>query len=351
MMIRSIPCLIGAAASLTAGAVMQDAALAAGPTSMNDVPLISREVLFGNPERSGVQLSPDGRYISFRAPVNDVQNVWVAPLSDPAAATPITNDTDRGIRRYFWAENGTHLVYLQDRGGDENWRAYSVEIDTGKEIDLTPFDGVQARISATDEDAPNDILIDVNNREAQFHDTYKINVTTGERELVFENTAGYAGTMFDNHMQLRLGLKMGDDGSLTYEKLYGSNPGSELLTVPSNDAMTTQIGGFVGDSNTVYMMDSRGRDTGALYTMNLDTGEKKLIHADNRVDVGGAITNPKTDEIEAVIVNYDKPERVFIDKAFEADYRRLEARRPGEVNIIDRSNDDRTWLVAYTLDN
>ncbi|MEM7229250.1 MAG: S9 family peptidase [Planctomycetota bacterium] len=325
-------------------------AVARQATSIDDVPLISRDVLFGNPERAGVQLSPDGQYISFRAPVNDVMNVWVAPIDAPNDAAPITNDTDRGVRRYFWAENGTHLIYLQDRGGDENWRAYSVDIETRNETDLTPFEGVQARIAATDKDYPNDILIEINQRDPQFHDVFKVDVRSGNSELVFENT-GYAGTVIDNDMKIRLGATMGDDGSMTYKKLYGSDAGSELMAIPANDAMTSGIGGFIGDSSRVYMLDSSGRDTGALYTMDIETGERTLVYADERVDIGSAITNPITDEIEGVILNYDKPERIFMDAEVEADYRRLERVRGGEVNISDRSRDDRTWLVAYTRDD
>ncbi|MDA0974614.1 MAG: S9 family peptidase, partial [Planctomycetota bacterium] len=118
---------------------MSGPALAAdGPDS---VPLIPRATLFGNPDRAGVQISPDGTQVSWLAPVEGVLNVWVAPVGDLSAAKAVTEDTDRGVRQYFWMPNSTHLVYLQDRGGDENWRAYAVDLATGEELDLTPLDG------------------------------------------------------------------------------------------------------------------------------------------------------------------------------------------------------------------
>ncbi len=325
-------------------------AVAAPPTSMDDVPLIEREVLFGNPERAGVQLSPDGTRISFLAPVDGVLNVWVAPLAAPEEAEPITADDDRGIRRYFWAENGTHLVYLQDRGGDENWRAYSVEIASRREVDLTPFEGVQARIAAVEEDVPNHILVDVNERSPQFHDTYRVDVRTGERELVFQND-GYASTIVDGDMEVRIGTRMNSDGSTTYERVAGREGAEEIMRVPSIDTLTTSINGFIGDSSRVYLSDSRDRDTGALYELDLATGERRLVYADDRTDIAGIIAHPVTDELEAVIVNYTKPEPVFFDSEVEADYRRLERVRDGLVGIADRSNDDRTWLVTYTQDD
>ena len=110
-----------------------------------EIPLIPREILFGNPDRAAVRLSPDGARLSFLAPVEGVLNVWVGPAGDPAAARPVTRDTSRGIRFYAWAYTSEHVLYLQDKGGDENWRVYSVDLSTDEILDLTPFEGVHAR--------------------------------------------------------------------------------------------------------------------------------------------------------------------------------------------------------------
>src|SRR5581483_6488898 len=94
-----------------------------------DVPLVPRSVLFGNPERISPRISPDGRRLAWIAPDDGVLNVWVADLTDarkPGAGKAVTNDRDRGIRMFFWAHDNKHLVYEQDKGGDENWRLYDV---------------------------------------------------------------------------------------------------------------------------------------------------------------------------------------------------------------------------------
>ena len=111
----------------------------------NDTPLIPRTVLFGNPDRVSVQLSPDGSQIAYLAPRDGVLNVWVAPRDDLAAARPVTDDTGRGIRFYGWAYTNAHILYIQDKNGDENWRLYVVDLQGGGVRDLTPFEGVQAR--------------------------------------------------------------------------------------------------------------------------------------------------------------------------------------------------------------
>ncbi len=109
------------------------------------VPLIPRDVLFGNPEKATPLISPDGKRMAYLAPVNDVLNVWVGTVGEDDYK-PVTHDTDRGIRVHFWAHDGKHLMYLQDIGGDENWHLSSVDLDSGEEEDLTPYDGVQVQV-------------------------------------------------------------------------------------------------------------------------------------------------------------------------------------------------------------
>src|SRR2546430_7888167 len=100
--------------------------------AVNSAPqLIPRTALFGNPVRAQARLSPDGRYMSFLAPKNGVLNVWLAPFGKLDAAKAITDDKKRGIRQHHWADDGKHILFLQDEGGDENWRVYSVDVETG----------------------------------------------------------------------------------------------------------------------------------------------------------------------------------------------------------------------------
>ena len=146
-------------------------------------PLIERDVLFGNPEKAGVQISPDGSKISFLAPVEGVLNVWIAPIDAPDAATPVTDDTGRGIRTYFWAYTNDHVLYLQDKGGDENWRVYATDVSTKETRDLTPMENVQARILGVHHDFPDDILIGLNDRNPQVHDVYRLNIGSGDLEI------------------------------------------------------------------------------------------------------------------------------------------------------------------------
>ena len=161
----------------------------AEPAYLKGVPLIPRQVLFGNPDKAAARISPDGKQLSYLAPVDGVLNVWVGPTDDPAAAKPVTQDKKRGIRSYFWAYTGKHILYTQDADGDENWHVYCVDLASGQTTDLTPIKGVAAQIESVSHRFPTEILVGLNDRDEKLHDVYLVNITTGERDARREERA------------------------------------------------------------------------------------------------------------------------------------------------------------------
>jgi Tol biopolymer transport system component len=148
--------------------------------------LIPRETLFGNPERAGPQISPDGTRLAYLAPVEGVLNVWVGAVGGDAF-TPVTHDTDRGVRVFFWSHDNRHLMYLQDKGGDENWWLYKVDLEDGREFDLTPYDRVQVQVVAHRKHHPNDVLIGMNKDDEHLHDVYHLDLATNALTLIEKN--------------------------------------------------------------------------------------------------------------------------------------------------------------------
>src|SRR5262245_17488120 len=169
-----------------AGAVACGSAAIAGGNS-GGTELIPRNVLFGNPDHAGVQVSHDGKYLSYRAPVDGVMNVWVAPVGKLDQAKPVTKDTKRGINQYFWAYTNNDIIYLQDQGGDENWAVHRVDLTSGEDKTLTPDKGVNASIEGVSEKFPDEILVNLNDRNPMFHDLHRINIKTGTDKVAFEN--------------------------------------------------------------------------------------------------------------------------------------------------------------------
>ena len=317
----------------------------------DSTPLIERNVLFGNPEKAGVQISADGTKISFLAPVDGVLNVWVAPIDAPDTATPVTDDTGRGIRTYFWAFTNNDILYLQDKGGDENWRAYATDVNTKETRDLTPMDGVQVRILAVHQDFPDEILIGVNDRDPQVHDVYRLKIGSGDLELVEKNDQGFVGYTIDDSYQVRLAAKITPDGG--NDIYYRTEGGAwEVLTqIPSEDMMTTSPVTFDKTGGVLYLLDSRGRDTSALVAVDLASGEETEIGVNPKADVSDLMFHPTDKTVEAVAYTYARKEWQVLDESVTGDLEYLRGVADGDAEITDRTLDDQHWIVAYLMDN
>ena len=339
---RTCICAFGAVVSL---------ALTAAPVALAspDELLIPRDSLFGNPDKASAKLSPDGTHISYLAPVEGVLNIWVASSQTPLAAAPVTSDDSRGIRSYFWAYTNEHVVYIQDKGGDENWRVYSTNVNTQETIDLTPMEGVAAQIQQVSADFPNEILIAINDRVAQFHDIYKVNIETGARELVQENN-GYAGYVTDDDFRVRFASRFTEDGGTELFRADGDEF-TPFLKVPMEDSLTTNPLGFDKSGEILYMIDSRGRDTSALVTLDLATGEKATIADDRRADLSDVMVHPTNKNIEAVAFTHLRKSWVIVDDSIKGDFAYLRKIADGDIEIISRTHDDKNWVVAYLLDD
>ena len=340
------------AAVLAAG--LAGPSLAAAATDASEPPpIVSREILFGNPERLAARVSPDGLRISFIAPSEGVLNVWVAPVGDLAAAKPVTKDTGRGIRVHNWLPSGTHILYMQDKNGDENFRVYSVDVASGKTIDLSPFDGARAQIAHVSRDFPDSVAISVNNRDPQFFDVHLVNAMTGDRKVIFENTR-FASTVLDDRMKVRVAGESQPDGSTAYLAVDEAAEGPAfrpLLTVPFEDAMTTAISGIERAGKRAFLTDSRSRNLSMLATIDLASGAIEPIFEPKKADVSDALVSPIDSTVEAVASEYLRSEWTVLSPKVEKDFAYLRTLDSGDLSVTSRSLDDTKWTVAFSHDD
>jgi len=315
--------------------------------SIDEVELIPREALFGNPERTNVQISPDGALLSWVAPLDGTLNVWVAPADDPEAARAVTDDTARGIRSYFWSYRPGTLLYARDSGGDENFHLYSVDVASGERRDLTPFAQTTARVVKLSERHPDSIMVGMNDRDPSWHDLYRVDLDTGARVLVERNDGKIDGWLLDADYTLRYATRSREDGS---EELLRRADGRWALAehIPYEDSQTTGAVGLSFDGRTLYFADSRERDTAALFAIETDRDIKTLLHEDPRADFSSTLRDPRTGEVQAVSVNYLRREWTVLDEGIRDDLAVLAAIGPGEAAVNERTLDDRTWIVAYS---
>jgi dipeptidyl aminopeptidase/acylaminoacyl peptidase len=318
------------------------------------VDLIPRDVLFGNPERVSPRISPDGAQLAWIAPRDGVLNVWVAPIGPSGvgwdAATLVTDDTDRGIRSFTWARDGRHLLYVQDTGGDENWRLYDVDMETMARRDLTPFEGIQARIIATSKRHRDEVLVGMNRDNPQLHDVYRLDLPTGELVKVIENP-GYAGWVADEELAVRGALAPLPDGG--FDLLVRDSADGDwrtLVTITADDAPASDVLSFSGDGRSLLAISPAGTDTGRLCRIDLATGEIDVLLEDPEADVAGAMLHPDTRDPQIVEVLKDRTEYHVLDPSVEADFKAIRALHPGDPQPAGRDEADATWLIAFMDD-
>jgi dipeptidyl aminopeptidase/acylaminoacyl peptidase len=318
------------------------------------VEIIPREVLFGNPEKAQPRLSPDGKRLAYLAPVDGVLNVWVGPIDSPIGGEdyrPVTKDHKRGIRIYFWAEDNEHIVYLQDAGGDEDWRIYAADPETEETQDLTPFEEVQAQLLAKNKHFPDTLLVGLNKENREVHDVYRLSISSGDLELVARNPGNVAGWVADRDFRVRGALAATPEGG--FDLLFRDTEGSDWRTLVGwgpEDALNSSPVGFSEDGGRIYLLDSRGANAAQLAALDLETNAYDVLAGDDRYDVSEVLVNPDTYEVEAVTVEKARAEWTVLDESVREDFEAIVKLSRGDFAIVSRDRADERWLVAFTVD-
>ena len=322
-----------------------------GEYSMAGNTMIPLKDFFRNPEMSSFSLSPDGKHISYMKPWeegNRMMNVYVRPI-DSNDEIRITDASKRSLYGYFWI-NDNRIAYVQDKGGDENIHIYAVDIDGKNNIDLTPFENIQARITDDLEDDPNFMLVALNKRNPQIHDVYRLNVNNGDMDMIAENPGNISGWGTDHDGKLRIATT--SDGVNT-SLLYRENEDDDfksILTTNFKESVSPLF--FTFDNKELYVSSNRGRDKSAIFKFDLETAkEGELIFEHDEVDVYGLMSSKKRKVITGVSYTTDKRQIHFFDKWRENLQSTLESQLKGvEVAISGLSKDETKAIVVTYSD-
>jgi dipeptidyl aminopeptidase/acylaminoacyl peptidase len=313
-------------------------------------PVIPRDVLFGNPERANPQISPDGRQLGYLAPVNGVLNVWIRTIgkNDDRA---VTDDKYRGIRNFLWQGDNQHVLYAQDSGGDENWRVHQTDIATKQTVDLTPFEKARADIIAYDWKLPDTLLVQINKRNPQVFDVYRIDLKTAKVEMDAENPGDVAIWTADNAQQIRAAqVQTKDGGTIVRVRDNVKSPWRELIHWGPDETFGNVVG-FTPDNQKLWVDTSLDVNAARMLEIDIATGKRRVIAEDPNFDVSTAITNPKTNALEAVSFTRQRTEYDFIDPAVKADFQVLGKVHSGDIDAITADQDNDKWVVTFNSDD
>ncbi len=312
-------------------------------------PLIPRDVLFGNPERTSPALSPDGKRLALLAPdTNNVLQVWVKAL-DKDDTKIVTADKKRGIRQYFWAKDNRNLIYLQDSDGDENFHAYGVDLQTGNVRDYTPFQGIRAQGMRSNPDFPDELLVELNLRDRSLFDVYRLNLKNGALELDTENPGDVIGWGADANFRIRSAQVATPDGGTEIRvRTNEKSPWKTFLKVGPEEIL--QALGFSKDGQSLFLMSSIGRDKAAVIEKNIADAKEQVLAVSDEVDAGNVLIHPRRYVVEAVSFSPGRMRWQVVDSALKDDFEALAKLNDGDFFIADRTDADDVWLVGYQSD-
>lgn len=325
-------------------------------SSQTEVPLIDREIFFGNPEIAGGQLSPDGQYISFMKEHNGIMNLWVKKFDEPFEDARLLTDTKRPLAGYFWTDDSQYLLFVKDSGGDENYNVFALDprVDSDPETNLpparnlTPIEGVRAVIYHVSKKNPNILWVGINDRDAAWHDLYELDITSGDLTLLFENTSRITGWILDWDEELRLATSTNEAGD---NLIYAVGDGNSFTEIYRTGVLETSYPlGWNKDNSAFYLVSNKGDDNlTSLHLMNPNTKEITLVESDpeGKVDFGGLWTSDKTREIIRTSYVDAKRRRYWRNKRWENNYNYLKEKFPGrEIGFGSITRDESQMLVT-----
>ncbi len=322
-------------------------------------PLIDREIFFDDPQIAGGQLSPDGAYISFLSPWEGTRNIWVKTLdANFDEALPVTAETERPVMGYSWSRDGKFLLYVMDKGGDENFNIYAVNPAEAAEgvipeaRNITNLEGVRAQVYHVSREDHDLLFVGLNDRDRAWHDLYSLRISTGELNKIRENTNRYTSWIFDHEDNLRMATRSRQDGT---SELWRMDPDAETLLYSWSVLETAYPSSFKADNQHFYLVSNaeEGSNFTQLYLMNIETGELEFVEKDpeNKADFGGLTISDKTLEVLFTSYTDERTRRYFKDEAFEKHFMSVKNELGDvEVSFFRPTRNEQLWLVSAWSD-
>ncbi|MCB2211243.1 S9 family peptidase [bacterium] len=342
--------------TLTFFALLLGLAAFSGCSPRGSADLIPLDVLFGNPTQIQARLSPDGSAMTYLAPRDGVLNIWIK-RSEMEGDLALTNDTGSGIHYHMWMFDNKHVLYIQDRDGDENWRVYAINVKTGEIRDLIPREEsddhpIRSEVLAYSATHPSKVVIGMNRRDERVHDAWLLDTDTGELSLLAKGEVSNLRWIIDNNLDVRGWIRANPDGGRTMLLRWGSSgPFKEAITWEQEDELASGFVDFHSDNRTMYIRDSRDLNSAALYAYDTRTGDQTLLAANPMYDVAKVMLNPQTMEAQAVMYMEERMRWEAIDPSIEQDLERMRKAARGDFFTTSKTLDDNTWVIFYGVDN
>ena len=310
-----------------------------------ETPLIPREALFGNPERTRPALSPDGKRLAWLQPDKGILQVWVQTLGKDDA-TAVSADRQRPIRRFQWGQDSRTVLYLQDVKGNEDWHVYGVDVESRQVRDLTPFDGVHAELVADSPRRPSEVLVALNLQDRARMDVHRIDLRSGAVTLDTRNPGTVTTWAATDDLVVKAGVATRADGGEELLVRDSAKGAWRTLTRGGADD-TVELLDLTADGRSVLYVSSAGAPTARVVQRALSGGPEKVLASNPEVDPTDVSVHPTRHVVEGVVFEPGLPAWTLLDPTVKKDFDVFPHLARGFPQIVSRDRADRTWIVAF----
>lgn len=285
--------------------------------------LIPRRIFFCDPDRTAVSLSPDGHRLAWLEPRNNVLNLMISCVGNLSKSLQVTRESTRSLAPVLiWAHTNKHVIVFRDQNGDENYRAFSIDLETYTEVPLTPSSGIRSFHWCSSRKFPTEMLFGINARDRRFFDVAKVDILTGRSEIVFENP-GFTNFKFSANFAIQFAERVLVDGSAEILERQSDDTWKPFLEITVEDVLTTKLDQLSADGRSAFLLDSRERDKVALFEVDLATRAVTLLAEDSNADLTDVVYHPVTKRPLAAIAVAARQRWHPIDFAFSDCLERL----------------------------
>ena len=309
---------------------------------------ISVEDFMKNPGNFGYELSPDGNYITFASAWENRSNVFVKKMNDDSEPVRVSGSKDRDIAGFFWKDDA--LLYLKDKGGDENFHIYSTTFNGSEEKDLTPYPNVTVGVLDSLQGVKDEILIMMNKEDATVFDVYKLNIKTGETTHVAKNPGNITTWLADRNGNVRIAVATdGVEGAILYRDSE-KDEFRPFIEMGAGDEVRPLS--FSKDNKFIYATSNKGRDKVEVVKYDLQ-GNEEVIMSNDEVDVSGVMYSAEQDKLLYGAYATDKIHYQFFDQDFEKLFRKIQNKlgvHESEFGINDYNKEMTKFIVSVSSD-
>jgi dipeptidyl aminopeptidase/acylaminoacyl peptidase len=317
----------------------------------------SVEDYFKKPEQSSFQFSPNGLFLSYlEKDENSKNHVYVKSTETNKVVRVVEEDKDL-VRGYEWI-NDSRLIYAKDKGGDENYHLFTVDLDGNNHIELTPFDGVKVNILNSLKDQKDYMIIQMNKDNPQIFEPFKINVNNGQLNKLFENkdpNNPIISYYFDKNGSLKAYTQQQNGTEyVIYYRTGINNAFEKIIKTTWKDNFSIIDFNYITDNpHDAYVISNIESNTNEIILYDFEKKEIiEKVYSNKTFDVNGiSFSKKRGHEIDYYFYTGEKSVVIPVSETYKNLHKKFTKEFGAyDFDIVSKTDDEDKFLIHITSD-